>query len=110
MQRGGGSVVGGTEGFGLAFPSTFNKGGDLMEIIQGLVVLDNYRFTRNQPKTANVAGLNDEGRVWDGGPAGKTFNFDPAKLRFENQGALFRVGAAFHPLSLGGGKYQPRRH
>jgi hypothetical protein len=110
MQRGGGSVVGGTEGFGLAFPSTFNNGGDLMEIIQGLVVLDNYRFTRNQPKTANVAGLNDEGRVWDGGPAGKTFNFDPAKLRFENQGALFRVGAAFHPLSLGGGKYQPRRH
>jgi len=69
-------------------------------LADGTTTVDHFeQYTRNQ-----LAG-NTEGRVWDGGPRGKAFDFDqtaggqPAP-RFESEGSLFRTGGtSTHPVS-----------
>lgn len=79
--------------------AAIGNGSDFAILTDGTSERDNYLFVRNQPKVGEVAGPADEGRVWDGGPSGRKFDF--SKTRFENHGAYFRDGAATHPKSFG---------
>jgi hypothetical protein len=98
MQRGGSTalVPSGRSTIGVSI----GGGSDFGRLTDDTTMTDEYYFTRDQPKpSGSAAGPADEGRVWDGGPAQRDFDFGSS--RFENNGAYFRDGAASHPKSLG---------
>ncbi|MDB6173843.1 MAG: chromosome condensation regulator [Chthoniobacteraceae bacterium] len=66
-------------------------------LADGVTLVESYeQYTRNQG-----AG-NTEGRVWDGGPRGKNFDYDHVAPWFESKGAIFRsVNGSPHPVTSG---------